>query len=429
MLDLRRPPVRKVFAIVRREFVERVRTRAFWIWTFVGPVMLVGLIAFQIFLATRIGGARTIAVVDQTTTGNGSRVGAELTASINRFRFASVPNTAAVLDSLRGAVVAKQLDGFLIITDSTFTHGIAEYRGSNASSVSDMETLERALRQVVFSARLEQSGIDPRLVRDAEVRVRLATLKITKEGVTGESGAQAVALGFGMAIVLYLAILIYGIQVMSSVLEEKTTKIVEVLISSLRPFELMLGKVIGAGAVGLVQLAVWAASFVVLTSNQARFASLLGKSGSAMGGFRMPEVPLTTFGVFLCYFLLGYFLYAAIFAAVGAMSNSEAEARQVQAPVTMLLIVPYVSFFGILNDPHGGLATAMSMIPFFSPIAAPVRWAASPMPAVQLLASIAILAATVVAVTWIAARIYRVGILMTGKRPTIRELVRWVRTA
>jgi ABC-2 type transport system permease protein len=421
--------VSKVLAIVRREFIERVRTKTFWIWTFVGPLMLVGLIAFQIFLATRTGGERNVAIVDGTSNGSGALVGSELAASVGRFRFSTLPNRPGVLDSLRRVVIAKQLDGFLIVSDSTFNQGTAEYRGSNASSVNDMETLERALRQVVFSSRLERAGIDPKVVKQAEVRINLATLKITKEGVTGETGGQAVALAFGMAIVLYLAILIYGIQVMSSVLEEKTTKIVEVLISSLRPFQLMLGKVIGAGAVGLVQLGVWGASFALLTSNQARFASLLGKSGATVGGFRIPQVPITTFVVFIGYFLLGYFLYAAIFAAVGAISNSEAEARQVQGPVTMLLVVPYISFFGILNDPHGSLATWMSMIPFFSPIAAPVRWAASPMPLLQLVGSLAILVATVIAVTWAAARIYRVGILMTGKRPSAKEIVRWIRTA
>jgi len=421
--------VRKLLAIVRREFVERVRTKWFWIWTFVGPLLLVGIIAFQIFLATRTGGERTVAVVDRTTTGMGSRVSRELGETLRRFRFVTVASDTGVLDSLRQAVVGKQLDGFLIVSDSTLNQGAAEYRGSNASSVNDMETLERALSGVVFSTRLERAGIDPKVVRQAELRVNLATLKITGEGVTGETGGQAVALAFGMAIVLYMAILIYGIQVMSSVLEEKTTKIVEVLISSLRPFQLMLGKVVGAGAVGLVQLGVWAASFFLLTTNQARFAALLGQSAGGASGFRMPQVPLTTFLIFLTYFLLGYFLYAAIFAAVGAMSNSEQEARQVQAPVTMLLVVPYISFFGILNDPHGSLATWMSLIPVFSPIAAPVRWAASPIPPLQLLASLGILFVTVIGVTWAAARVYRVGILMTGKRPSIKELVRWVRTA
>jgi ABC-2 type transport system permease protein len=191
----------------------------------------------------------------------------------------------------------------------------------------------------------------------------------------------------------------------------------------------MLGKVVGAGAVGLVQLGVWAVSFLLLTTNQQRIARLFGGGGGPAGGvgFALPHVPAATVVVFLTYFVLGYFLYAAIFAAVGAMSSNEQEARQVQAPVTFLLVVPYVSFFGILNDPHGGLATGMSLFPLFSPIAAPVRWAASPIPALELVASLAILLATVVGVTWAAARIYRVGILMTGKRPSLKEVVRWVR--
>lgn len=422
--------MRKILAVVRREFIERVRTKWFWIGTFLGPLLLAGVIGLQIFLATRSGGQRRVAVVDRSTTGFGARAAGELSQAIPRFHFVTVVAARGTDDSLTRAVVAKELDGFLILGDSTLERGAAEYRGANASSPTDMETIERALRRVVFGARLERSGIDTAVVRQAEIRVNLAKLKISGSKLTGETGEQAFGLAFGMAIVLYMAILIYGIQVMSSVLEEKTTKIVEVLVSSLRPFQLMLGKVIGAGGVGLVQLGVWAASFLLLTLNQQRIASLLGSGGGSGGaGLRLPQVPATTLLVCLTYFLLGYFLYAAIFAAVGAMSNSEQEARQVQAPVTLLLVVPYVSFFGILNDPHGGLAMWMSMIPVFSPIAAPVRWAASPIPLPQLAASLAILLATVVGVTWVAARIYRVGILMTGKRPNLKEVIRWVRAA
>jgi ABC-2 type transport system permease protein len=413
--------VRKILAVIRREFVERVRTRWFWIGTFLGPLLLVGLIGLQIFLATRSGGARQVTIVDGTSTAFGARAARELDQAIPRFRFAAVAAGAGVTDSLRQSVVAKELDGFLLISDSTVEQGVAEYRGSNASSISDMEAIERALGRVVFATRLERSGIDPSLVRQAEIHMNLATRKISGTSLTTETGAQAFGLAFGMAIVLYMAILLYGVAVMSSVLEEKTTKIVEVLVSSLRPFQLMLGKVIGAGAVGLVQLGVWATSFILLTANQQRFGATAG------AGLHLPQVPAMTLVIFITYFLLGYFLYAAIFAAVGAMSSNEQEARQVQAPVTFLLVVPYVSFFGILNDPHGSMATWMSMIPLFSPIAAPVRWAASPIPLPQLAGSLLILLATVVGVTWAASRIYRVGILMTGKRPSLKEIVRWVR--
>lgn len=417
--------MRKTLAVIRREFVERVRTRWFWVGTILGPLLMVGLIGVQILLAGRKVGERRIAVVDATTTGFGRALTGQLGAAVTRFHVVRVPTTPGVpdsllADSLLGEVEAKRLDGFLLVSDSTLDFGTAEYRGSNVSSVADMEQLESTLRRLVFAARLERRGIDTLLVQQAEIRIHLATHKVSGRKLTGESGAQSFMTGFGMAILLFVAILLYGVNVMSSVLEEKTTKIVEVLISSLRPFELMLGKVIGVGAVGIVQLTVWLVSAKLLT--EVRTAA-----GTAGGGFQFPQIPTTTLVIFVLYFLLGYFLYAAIYAAVGAMSSTEAEARQAQVPVQLLLMIPYVSFFGILNDPNSSLAVWMTLIPFWSPIATPVRWGASPIPVVELVASLVILLVTVIVVTWLASRIYRVGILMTGKRPNLKELVRWVR--
>jgi ABC-2 type transport system permease protein len=413
--------VRKTFAVIRREFVERVRTRWFWVGTILGPLLMVGIIGFQILLAGRKAGERNVAVVDATTTPFGRQLTTQLGASIARFHFTRVATAPGVPDSLLGEVEAKRLDGFLLVGDSTLEFGTAEYRGSNVSSVADMEQLEGSLRRLVFAARLERRGIDTLVVQQAEIRIRLATHKVSGRKLTGESGTQSFMTGFGMAILLFIAILLYGVNVMSSVLEEKTTKIVEVLISSLRPFELMLGKVIGAGAVGIVQLTVWIVS--------AKLLSGIRTAGGVGGGFQFPQIPTMTLVIFVLYFLLGYFLYAGIYAAVGAISSTEAEARQAQVPVQLLLMIPYVSFFGILNDPNSSLAVWMTLIPFWSPIAVPVRWGASPIPVVELVASLGILLVTVVIVTWVAARIYRVGILMTGKRPNIKELVRWVRAA
>lgn len=415
--------MRKTWAVIRREFVERVRTKWFWIGTIFGPLLMIGLIGFQILLASRGGGERRIAVLDRTTSGFGAQLVTRLGQEVPRFHLARV--AAGADDSLVAEVVAKRLDGFLVVSDSTLEQGVAEYRGSNVSSVADMEQLEATLRSIVFASRLERHGIDPGVVRDAQIRLQLGTKKISGRRVTGESGTQSFMVGFGMAIILFVAILMYGVNVMSSVLEEKTTRIVEVLISSLRPFELMLGKVIGAGAVGIVQLSVWIGSARLLAGAQQQFAGVGGAAGS--GGFHFPQIPAATLAIFVAYFLLGYFLYAAMYAAVGAMSSSEAEARQAQVPVQLVLMIPYISFFGILNDPNGSLAVWMTLMPFWSPIAVPVRWGASPIPVTELAASLGILVVTVAAVTWVAARIYRVGILMTGKRPTIKELVRWVR--
>jgi ABC-2 type transport system permease protein len=419
--------VSKVFAVIRREFVERVRTRWFWIGTILGPLLMVGIIGFQLLLAGRGAGERRITVLDRTTTGFGARLAAQLGAAVPRFHVTRIADTPRTEDQLLSSVEAKQLDGFLLVNDSTLEYGVAEYRGSNVSSVADMEQLQSALHRLIFAARLERNGIDTLVVQRAEVRMRLAIHKITGRKLTGESGTQSFATGFGMAILLFVAILMYGVNVMSSVLEEKTTRIVEVLVSSLRPFQLMVGKVIGAGAVGIVQLTVWVVSAKALSGMQHRLPAGAGAPGGAAPVLQFPSIPAATLIIFVLYFLLGYFLYAAIYAAVGAMSSTEAEARQAQVPVQLVLMVPYLSFLGLLNDPNSTLAVWMTLVPFWSPIATPVRWSATPIPLVELAASLAILLLTVVLVTWIASRIYRVGILMTGKRPSLKELVRWVR--
>lgn len=416
----------KVWAVIRREFVERVRTKWFWIGTILGPLLMVGIIGFQFLMAARAPGERRITVVDGTTSGFGQRLTAQLGSAVPRFHLQRVSPGAGVADSLLGEVVAKRVDGILLVNDSTLEYGTAEYRGSNVSSIADMEQLESTLRRLIFAARLEREGIDTLLVQKAETPVRLTTRKISGSRLTGESGAQTFITGFGMAILLFVAILMYGVNVMSSVLEEKTTRVVEVLVSSLRPFQLMIGKVVGAGAVGIVQLGVWITSAKLLTAASHQFTAATA-AGSAGPGFQFPQIPTLTLVIFVAYFLLGYFLYAAIYAAVGAMSSTESEARQAQVPVQLVLMIPYISFFALLNDPNSTLAVWMTLIPFWSPIATPVRWGATPIPVIQLAASLAILLATVVLVTWIAARVYRVGILMTGKRPNLKEVMRWVR--
>jgi ABC-2 type transport system permease protein len=203
-----------------------------------------------------------------------------------------------------------------------------------------------------------------------------------------------------------------------------------VLVSSLKPFQLLAGKVIGVGAVGLLQLGIWLAAGKLFLDRRADIARLLGQPDeavAALGSMGLPEVPLTTIVVFLTFFLLGYFLYAAMFAAVAAMVNTEAEARQAQTPVVMLLVIPSIMMVGLLNNPDGSLAVALGLVPFTSPIAMPVRWAAAPVALDQLALSVSLLIVTVLAITWIAGRIYRVGILAYGKKPGLKELVRWVR--
>jgi ABC-2 type transport system permease protein len=425
--------VRKTWAVIRREFLERVRTKWFIIGTVLGPVFMGLVIVLPILMAEKGGGERTVIVVDATTEGFGARLTDALTRlpRVNVERRAVEPaDIEEVAEGLAQDVGTTPLDGFLLISDATVEDGRAEYRGSNVSSMSDMRTLQATLRASVFAERLQREGVEPGVVGRAQIPVDMATVKIRDGKVTGESGEASFFLAYLIWFLLYMAILLYGVQVLGAVVEEKASRIVEVLVSSLRPFDLLAGKVLGVGAVGLLQLGIWLGAGKLLLDRRSDVARMFGQSAeqaAAIGSMSLPEVPLATVALFLTYFLLGYFLYAAMFAAVAAMVNTEAEARQAQTPVVMLLVIPTVLMIGILNNPDGTMALTLSLVPFTSPIAMPVRWAAAPVPITEVAGSIAILVATVVTITWVAGRIYRVGILAYGKKPGLKELVRWVR--
>src|SRR5947209_5544220 len=285
----------EVWAVVRREFVERVRSKWFWVMALLGPVSFGVVFLLPALLAGRTG-IKRIVVVDGTT----GPVGARLTELLDQsgvFHAVRVPATAHLVDSLTTAVGAKRLDGFLLLTDAAVDSGTAEYRGSNVSAFGAIAALERTIGEVVDAVRLEHAGVDPQVVARARIRVHLVTQKIAGGRTTGESAAQSFSLAYFMAIILYTAILIYGINVMSSVLEEKTTRIVEVLVSSLRPFQLMLGKVLGVGAVSIFQFLIWGVSLRLLIAQGAPGAA--GDVGGGDGVFRMAPVTGATVGGFI----------------------------------------------------------------------------------------------------------------------------------
>jgi ABC-2 type transport system permease protein len=413
--------VSKVGAVIRREFFERVRSRWFWVSSLVVPAVFGAVLFLPAFLATG-GAAKRVVVVDGTAENLGTAVAAGLDAG-GAFHASRVADAPGVVDSLMREVGAKRLDGYLVLREDALTSGVVQYRASNVSSLRDQDELERVLAEVITVARLKEAGIDPAIMARAQQGIHLESAKISGARSTGESAAQSFSLAYFMGIILYTVILMYGVNVKSSVLEEKTTRIVEVLVSSIRPFPLLAGKIVGVGAVSLLQLGLWAVLGRGLLAGRT-----IGARGGELGSvFEVPHVSAATGVIFLAYFVGGFFIYSAMFAAVGAMSSSEQEAQQAQQPLVLLLVLSFVSTFVLLNDPSSGLAVTLSLVPFTSPIAMPVRWAAGDLPAVEVVASLLLLVAGIVAVTWVAARVYRVGILMTGKRPGARELWRWVR--
>ncbi|MDT8342346.1 MAG: ABC transporter permease [Longimicrobiales bacterium] len=227
---------------------------------------------------------------------------------------------------------------------------------------------------------------------------------------------------------LYIVVLLYAVAVMRSVLEEKTSRIVEVILSSMRPWELMLGKILGVGAVGLTQLAIWIGVGVLFLA--AGLPALAASRPEVLTPEVLAEaVPGAGFAALMVtYFLGGYFIYSGLYAAVGASCNTDEEAQHAQMPVVLLLVVPIAFVAPVIQDPTGTLSVVLSFVPFFTPILMFARAAVGGVTPFEVAASVILMAATVVGVAWVAGRIYRVGILMAGKRPTLPEIWRWVRT-
>jgi len=436
--------VNKIFAIIRREFIARVRTRAFLITTLLLPVFIV-VVSVVPALMMR-GGDRTtlIGVVDGTTNGFGASVESALASetlsskpgAMKRYdvrRISAAGRVDAVRDSLVGltglsrAQYPETLDGVLVLADSALATGDAEYLGTNTSGLESMGLLEGSLSKVMRQTRLAKSGIDPAVLKDALRSADLRTTKVSGGKATGESGAASFIIGYFMAFILYFSVVLYGQQTMMSVIEEKTSRIMEVLASSVRPFQMLLGKVLGVGSVGLLQMAIWGATVYTVTSQRGRIAGLIGVSPDAMQQMPIPSMSPGLLAVFLAYFVLGFLLYGALYAAIGSMCNSTQDAQQYVAVLTPLLMISFFATFAIFKDPTGGIGVPMSIIPFFSQLAMPVRWSLAAVPPGQLVLSLALGLLALFGVTWVAARIYRTGILMYGKKPSFAEVFRWLR--
>ncbi len=434
----------KTLAVIRRELIARVRTRAFAISTLILPFLMV-FVAVVPALMMR-GGSRTmqIAMVDGTTDSLGSRIESALagerlsrdSTSLRRYavrRFAGVGRIAALQDSLVAFTgvsrdkYPESFDGVLVITDSTLTTGKADYLGTNTSSLESMGQLEGSISKVLAQTRLARSGLDPQVVASAIRPANLNATKVSDGKATGQSGIASFAIAYFMAFLLYISVVLYGQQTMTSVIEEKTSRIMEVLASSMRPFQMLLGKVLGVGLTGLLQMSIWGGTYYLVTSQRAALAGLFGMSADAMQALPIPAMPTDLLIVFLVYFMLGFLLFGALYAAIGSICNTVQETQQYAVAVTMVLLLGFFSVFAVMKDPTGGLAVTLSFVPFFSQLVMPVRWSLAAVSPLELAGSLALGISALLGVTWLAGRIYRTGILMYGKKPTFGEVFRWIR--
>ncbi len=438
----------KLLAVIRREYLQQVRTKAFWISTFLIPTIGLGFIFLQVALSKTMVAKGKIGVVDltgrlyeplvnenrlrgekeaqpdQKASPSDDRRSRRLPTRMDFFKVDATPQTLKdVRTRLNDDVQKERIKAYIVLDGKTLETGLAEWRAQSVKADLIMrETIANMLSRAVTKERLKDRGVDPAVYEKAQLRAELDPHE-AKE-VETETSKDA---GFNLAVsgifffLIYISIFVYGAFIMRGVLEEKNNRIVEVLVSSVRPTDLMLGKIFGIGLVGLTQYAVWGALAVALTTPA--FVGAMGMPGG------LPPIPTMTIGAFVVFFLLGYFLYASLYAALAAPFNTEQEAQQFVMIPGMMLILASTTWFFAFNQPNGTLAVILSFVPFTSPLLMFMRISVQPPPLWQVGASIALLLVSIWGVAWFAGRVYRVGILMYGKKPTLPEIFRWVRQA
>jgi ABC-2 type transport system permease protein len=434
--------MRNLMLILSREYMVRVRTRAFLLFTVLMPLFIGGVVVIPSKLLSRTPSARHVAVV-AADPALGEAVRAELTAA----RFSGeeigaepaesgktpqpqfeVSLQGAPSQELRQQLTAQirqgRLDGVVWIDADAPTSRKAIYYSRSANDFVAASLVSRSLRMALGQRQLSAHGFTPAQVKTLFSRIDVDAVRVDKQGANPSNGVGALLLPFVLLFAIYMTVLIYGIYVMRSVIEEKSSRVLEVLLGSVSPMQLMAGKIIGVGAVGLTQIVIWSASGVLLGSGG--YAMLHRLLGSTVNDAHIAPAVLFLFPVF---FVLGYATYATLYAAIGAMVNSDEEAAQLQFPVTLPLLFCIVLAGSIIGDPNTPLAFWLSMFPLTSPIIMFLRVSVSMPPTWQIVLSIALNLLSLYGLVWVSARIYRVGILMYGKRPTLSEILKWLHYA
>lgn len=444
--------MRKPWAVLKREYLQAVRKKSFLIMTVLTPFLMAAMMFIPAMLAMKGLGQKKVAVVDGT-----GRLKEAFAAPL-------VPETPKELDlstmkrrqdtsSLAAARIVpeyhdasgqdpkeaakpfmariherkqkeRKLDGVFVVPKEAFQDPEARltYYSSAAADMVTQERLSSKVNRALARQRLTERGLDPgeidRLLRD----LKSQSVQVSRSGEEKKGGELNFLIGFVFVLMIFLPILIYGQEVMRGIIQEKTDRVVEILVSSMTPLELLSGKILGMAAVGLTQVAVWTAMGAAVAIYAAAAAAAAGIN---IAQFLRPGIAFW----FVTFFVLGYLIYVCIYAVAGSIVNSEKEAQQVLAPVMIVLMLPWFLVMPIVMSPDSTFSTVLSLIPVYTPITMFIRVLVSEPPVWQLLASIAMSVATIFALFWITAKIFRLGLLATGKRPTIPELWRWVKAA
>lgn len=434
-----------VSLIIKREFISKVRNKSFIVMTFVSPLLFVAIAGFIGYLSAMKADTKRIAIHDEM----GLFVTSFTKQNSKNNEYKYIDLTAVSVEALKDSISNESFQGVLVIPKANSIKQLedkVDFISNNSPSISFIENTQRTIAKEITKLNFENAHLDTLAIQNAQSKVNIHLSKASGEESLKGLNEIKIAIGGAFGYLIMMFIVIYGNMVMRSVIEEKTNRIIEIIISSVKPFQLMMGKIIGTSLAGLLQFLIWAiigfslmfaaSAFLgvdvsptakvppeVLASAQHEFAGTAQIYLNELWNLPIASILIG----FVVYFIGGYFLYSSFYAAIGAAVDNQTDSQQFLLPIIMPLILSvYIGFFTVINDPHGTVATVFSMIPLTSPIVMLMRIPFG-VPWWQIAISVTLLFATFFAVVWFAAKIYRVGILMYGKKPSWKELYKWLK--
>ena len=438
----------KIWLIIKREYKTRVQTKSFLLSTFLTPLLILGFMGFVIFMTVSDNEApKQVIVIDET-----GRMLYPLT-QLNATRYLPIKADQSI-EQIRDLIMEDELDGYVLFDQTFLSEGTpATFVHNGSGGITFFESLRSDVRDVTRQIRLEDNDVSDAVIAIFEERPALENRRLNEAGVDEQSNAILSSIGgILIGVFIFIGLFGYGAILMRSVIEEKTSRIVEIITSSVKPIELMLGKLLGVCLVALTQFSLWIATYAGVTILAAPVAQFF--INQRMGDFQnslnavdatgtaanMPsDIDLSfleQFSIdplfvlyFFVFFVLGFLMYSSIFAAIGAAVDSEQDSQQFMTPVMLPILLGYMLNFRIAEAPDSTFAIVASLFPLTSPINMVTRMLVSNVPFWEVLLSILLLILSLIGMLLLAARIYRTGILMYGKKPTFKELYKWIRQA
>ena len=425
----------KILLVLKREYLTRVRTKSFILSTLLTPlafIVMMGIVAYVSIVDEEI--EKTVGIIDETG------VLYDKLIEQNSSRYLDVSDLST--DSVKTIVLNGDMDGYIILNEQNFNNTTLPtlvYGGSGG--ISFIQSVESDVRNVLRDERLARSSVSDEVRAIFETQYKIESVKLTEDGEEEDNAVFGALFGFILGLLIFMGVFGYGAVLMRSVIEEKTNRIVEVIASSVKPIELMIGKLLGVCVLAITQFAIWILAYIGLSFVAAPIAAtFLGAQtanlpdGAKEISSSFDPSKLEAFVVdpiifiyFIVFFIIGFMIYAAIFAAVGAAVDSEQDTQQFMTPVMVPIMIGYFFNLQIMKNPDSVIAVVSSLIPLTAPINMISRIAATEVPMIQILGSLALMILTFIGLMWLAAKIYRVGILMYGKKPSYKELAKWIR--